>query len=348
VRCPKCRYLSFEPEPRCKNCGYDLTFGATELPFNDSSSSGEPLADINLRIDDMTPVNPVSPSIDLDSMFPPAPSAEVSAPMSTPAAAARPISDPPTRLTTTELPLFVRRSSEPEREQEPDDAGDAILTLARSPRPPLAVRRPPPASKSRPKLERDAGAASPSLLELDRIDVPRAAVDAQTEAPSASVPVSAAVVADGRPAGFVRRVAAASIDALFMGGIDFAVFWLTLQVCGLRLNQAAVLPVLPLAAFLFLLNCGYLLLFTAANGQTIGKMALGIKVIGAPGEPVAGTPSAHDTAGEGRLTLKQAMVRSVLTMASVVPFGAGFVPALVGHDRRTLHDRFAHTRVVRA
>ena len=24
MRCPKCHYLSFDPDPRCKNCGYDL------------------------------------------------------------------------------------------------------------------------------------------------------------------------------------------------------------------------------------------------------------------------------------------------------------------------------------
>ena len=25
MKCPKCHYLSFEPEPRCRNCGYDLS-----------------------------------------------------------------------------------------------------------------------------------------------------------------------------------------------------------------------------------------------------------------------------------------------------------------------------------
>jgi len=36
-----------------------------------------------------------------------------------------------------------------------------------------------------------------------------------------------------------------------------------------------------------------------------------------------------------------------LTVPSVLALGVGFVPALVG-DERALHDRLAHTRVVRA
>ena len=31
MRCPKCHYLSFEPEPRCKNCGYDLAVPEADL-----------------------------------------------------------------------------------------------------------------------------------------------------------------------------------------------------------------------------------------------------------------------------------------------------------------------------
>jgi len=37
--------------------------------------------------------------------------------------------------------------------------------------------------------------------------------------------------------------------------------------------SARRLPLLPLAAFLLFLDAGYLLMFTAAGGQTIGKMA---------------------------------------------------------------------------
>jgi uncharacterized RDD family membrane protein YckC len=45
--------------------------------------------------------------------------------------------------------------------------------------------------------------------------------------------------------------------------------------------------------------------------------------------------------------MRQAAYRSVLALPSVLALGAGFLPALVG-DERALHDRLAHTRVVRA
>jgi uncharacterized RDD family membrane protein YckC len=47
------------------------------------------------------------------------------------------------------------------------------------------------------------------------------------------------------------------------------------------------------------------------------------------------------------LTLGQAVSRSLLALPSALALGAGFIPALIG-DRRTLHDRLSHTRVVRA
>jgi uncharacterized RDD family membrane protein YckC len=47
------------------------------------------------------------------------------------------------------------------------------------------------------------------------------------------------------------------------------------------------------------------------------------------------------------LTVRQALLRALLTVPSVLAAGAGFVQALVG-DERAVHDRIAHTRVVRA
>jgi len=48
-----------------------------------------------------------------------------------------------------------------------------------------------------------------------------------------------------------------------------------------------------------------------------------------------------------RVTVQQAAYRSVLMVPSVLALGLGFLPALVG-GRRAVHDRLAHTRVVRA
>ena len=49
----------------------------------------------------------------------------------------------------------------------------------------------------------------------------------------------------------------------------------------------------------------------------------------------------------GRPMRRSTALRSLVAIPSVLAFGAGFVPALMG-DERALHDRLAHTRVVRA
>jgi uncharacterized RDD family membrane protein YckC len=67
------------------------------------------------------------------------------------------------------------------------------------------------------------------------------------------------------------------------------------------------------------------------GGQTIGKMAVGIRVI-----------------ADGRDSLDGgvAVQRTLAGVLSVLTFGLGFVPALFGSDRRALHDRLSRTRVV--
>ena len=49
-----------------------------------------------------------------------------------------------------------------------------------------------------------------------------------------------------------------------------------------------------------------------------------------------------------RLDIGRACVRTGMWLLLAIPAGLGFVTALVSHDRRGLHDRFAGTRVVRA
>jgi hypothetical protein len=58
MRCPKCHYLSFDPDPRCKNCGYDLDV--------DVESDETDSADLDLR---MVPVATVAaPDLPLRSV----------------------------------------------------------------------------------------------------------------------------------------------------------------------------------------------------------------------------------------------------------------------------------------
>ena len=94
-----------------------------------------------------------------------------------------------------------------------------------------------------------------------------------------------------------------------------------------------MLPKAPLIAFLLVQNGGYLIAFTV-GGQTLGKMAAGIKVIPARAEPP--------------IDLGRSVMRTLVWFALAVPAGLGFLTALIGDERRGLHDRIAGTRVVRA
>ena len=95
---------------------------------------------------------------------------------------------------------------------------------------------------------------------------------------------------------------------------------------------------MPFFAFLVILNGGYLAAFVAASGQTIGKMAARTRVVSAdPGARL------HD-----RVTFEQAVLRAAASVVSALPLGLGFLPVLLGAERRALHDRLADTRVVKA
>jgi uncharacterized RDD family membrane protein YckC len=125
---------------------------------------------------------------------------------------------------------------------------------------------------------------------------------------------------------------AAFIDGILILAIDSGVLYFTLQLCGLTFAEVLMIPPLPLLGFLALLNGGYFVALTVAGGQTIGKMATGIKVVSDP---------------HGRVPFGRATLRTAGYLASLLPAGLGFLPGLFGHDRRALHDRLASTRVVR-
>ncbi|HJR60237.1 MAG TPA: RDD family protein, partial [Vicinamibacterales bacterium] len=134
-----------------------------------------------------------------------------------------------------------------------------------------------------------------------------------------------------------RRLLAAVLDLTLLGAIDAAVLYSTLRLSGLEFAQAGRVPIVPFAAFLALLNGGYLAAFTAAGGQTIGKMAAGIKVV-----------TMDEAVGSDRVPLGQAVLRAAGYLVSALPAGLGFLPGLFGAERRAVHDRLAHTRVVKA
>ena len=131
-----------------------------------------------------------------------------------------------------------------------------------------------------------------------------------------------------------RSLTAAAIDALFIGLLNVAILWLTLRWSALAFVDASLLPALPLATFFLLVALGYLVMFTAAGGQTVGKMIVGVRVVAA----VEGI--------DQPLTVQQAALRSILAVPSALVLGLGFLPSVLGSGQ-SLHDRLAHTRIVR-
>jgi uncharacterized RDD family membrane protein YckC len=146
--------------------------------------------------------------------------------------------------------------------------------------------------------------------------------------PSGSAPTELAE----EPAGIGARLGATAVDGLVLLAIDAVVVYLTMQICGVTLADARLLPRGPLLTFLVAQNLGYFVVFTA-GGQTLGKMATGIRVV---------STSDHVPPDFGHSTL-----RTLVWAVLAVPAGLGFVTALPGRERRGLHDLCAGTKVVR-
>ncbi len=132
-------------------------------------------------------------------------------------------------------------------------------------------------------------------------------------------------------ASLVARVAAGLLDVGLLAAIAVVVVYFTVRLSGLTMADIAVLPPVPLAAFLLGLAVAYLAAFTACGGQTLGKMALGLRVV----------------AGDGAVPAGAAGLRALTSLAGAGLAGLGYLPALFDGDHRGLHDRLAGTRVVR-
>jgi uncharacterized RDD family membrane protein YckC len=224
---------------------------------------------------------------------------------------------PPSFRGEPALPLF---GSPGLAEDEP------LIKVPAAPRAPLAVRRTPdtPRLRALPKpIER---AAEPKL---DFADEPAAA--APTVTPARAHASTPAVACQFETSSASSRLLAAAIDHGILLAIDAVVLYLTLRIASLSMSEWRALPILPMITFLALLKLSYFTAFTCVGGQTIGKMAAHIRVISDDQQPIGAAHAVH---------------RALAGAVSFVILGAGFVPALIGADRRALHDRLAHTRVV--
>jgi uncharacterized RDD family membrane protein YckC len=294
MKCPKCGYLGFEHVERCRNCGYEFALTA---PSTDADLKlRDPASRAALGLSDLT----LGPQAQVEQ------------------GADAPLRTRDGRLTTRsagELPLFPKSGSD-----------DFHVSPPPAPRP-LAVRRATPEVR-KARVERPS--TPPTLDQAQPESEPK-----PPSVPLARPPVhvSRASLEVGEPASMALRAVAAGIDLTVLGAIDALVVYFTLRICGLTIADITLLPKLPLGAFLLVQNLGYLVAFTA-GGQTLGKMATGLRVV-------------PDTSGI-RLDFSRAVVRSVVWALLAIPAGLGFMTALMSADQRGLHDRCAGTRVVRA
>jgi uncharacterized RDD family membrane protein YckC len=303
MKCPKCNYIGFEAADRCRNCGFEFSLASAEQPVPDlalrSPQTMGPLADLDLGEPRPAARVPGASRIEKRRHE----------------GAARAGASPDADALLPgggDLPLFV---------DVPAD--DEPLVRPSAPSAPLAVRRSTPA---RPR-------STPAARAQERSPDPRLPLDSvATGSVGGPLTDSPGATAGDHVAALGPRIGAAAIDWLLLLALDGGVVYFTLRVSRIAASDIALLPALPLALFLLLLNGGYLALFTAATGQTIGKMAFKLKVVSAEDRP---------------LTIGRALLRVGALLVSVLPAGLGLVPAGFDRAHRGLHDRLADTRVVR-
>lgn len=147
--------------------------------------------------------------------------------------------------------------------------------------------------------------------------------------PRPTVPGPAPVSAGTRPAGFWIRFVAVLIDGVVLivaQGILFGAGWI-LWGGGMDAGMA-VRGVTHL--FSSIIGAGYSIVFHWQWGQTLGKMALQIRVVSMDGGP---------------LSFGQSVGRYFATFLSALILGIGFIMAGARPDKRALHDLLAGTRV---
>ena len=131
-----------------------------------------------------------------------------------------------------------------------------------------------------------------------------------------------------RPAGLLRRIAAAFYDALLLLAILFLAAALVMPLTA----GEAVQPGNPLfTTYLFLVSFVFYAWFWTHGGQTLGMRAWRLRVQRRDGSP---------------LTWSHALLRFMVGIPTWLLAGAGMLWMLVDKDRMSWHDRYSMTVVV--
>jgi len=130
-----------------------------------------------------------------------------------------------------------------------------------------------------------------------------------------------------------RRFAAIFIDRILFGFVAVAGFLLLALFMTTKNDPAMIgFGILGIFGGLYLCLIAYEGLMLASRGQTLGKMAMKIRVVRPDGTPI--------TTGQawGRTLLRGIMISFLFLL--------NYIPAFVTKERTCLHDLVANTRVV--
>ncbi len=385
MKCPKCQYIGFDGHTRCRHCGYDLSLSATtELSPDQAeaaidsptmlasapdvvyraepSARAQARAAIQKRAASRTPP---AESFDLPLFATPGVDDRPALPASRPPLSVRRAAEAPRARAAAAAAFAPARAPEPAADADTEPRGAARLefdAMSLAPQPDLEpendlsmtlggtplggdvragggalilpgreasgtasagfarVRSAAPADVDAPvrREVHEAFEAAPAPVEISAVDMP--AIDGPVAEP------------EGAAAPLGPRMLAGLVDIAVIAAVDAAVVLATLRATGLDVAQAARLPLAPLGVFLVLLAVGYLAMCTVLAGRTFGKAAFGLAIVENGGRPVRLAP---------------AIVRALIQVLTVPAAGVGFLPALLGADRRSLYDRLAGTDVVR-
>jgi uncharacterized RDD family membrane protein YckC len=134
-----------------------------------------------------------------------------------------------------------------------------------------------------------------------------------------------------RPARPAERAQAAVIDVGLLLGLWALIVYFASRAAHVSVEGlSAVWP--WLTAYLAALGLLYATYFTSVTGQTLGKLALGLRVVDVAGQP----PRAL-----------RALARAALGSIGIAAAFLGLLPVLFDPAKRALHDRLLRTRVIK-
>lgn len=133
-------------------------------------------------------------------------------------------------------------------------------------------------------------------------------------------------------AGFWKRFAAGFIDGLIFGILSFVMSLFFGSTASEASSYGYSLSGIPALVF-YLISSSYYVFFIGKYGQTLGKMAVHIKVLGVE----SGQPPGY----------KKAFMREIVgKFVSWIPLLLGYFWMIWDKNKQTWHDKIAKTQVV--